>query len=217
MNIEATKLTLYLHGAAVLNDISLNIPNESLTTIVGPNGSGKSSLLGVLAGELRSFRGKITEIPPKSISYLPQSLDSPPFLTIKEVISLGFYGQRIDKKIKDLHIKRLIETCGIESLGTKNIIDVSEGEKQRTWLAFALAQQKNIIMWDEPLSNIDDDGKSIFAKLIRNLADEGKTIVNVSHDSESIEYSDHIIYLEKGKTVFQGSVTDYQAFLSRSY
>ena len=74
-----------------------------------------------------------------------------------------------------------------ESLRTRNIIDVSEGEKQRTWLAFSLAQQKNIIMWDEPLSKIDDHGKRFFAKLIRSLADEGKTVVTVSHDNESIE------------------------------
>ena len=148
-------------------------------------------------------------------SYLPQSLESPPFLTLNEIISLGFYGQRIDKKIKDQHIKRLMKICGIESLRTRNIIDVSEGEKQRTWLAFSLAQQKNIIMWDEPLSKIDDHGKRFFAKLIRSLADEGKTVVTVSHDNESIEYSDHIIFLEKGNLLFQGSATEYKEFFSQ--
>ena len=215
MNIETTKLTLYLNGSTVLNDVSLNIPNESVTTIVGPNGSGKSSLLEVFTGELGNFVGKLTKISRESISYLPQSLDSPPFLTLNEIISLGFYGQRIDKKIKDQHIERLMKICGIESLRTRNIIDVSEGEKQRTWLAFSLAQQKNIIMWDEPLSKIDDHGKRFFAKLIRSLADEGKTVITVSHDNESIEYSDHIIFLEKGNLLFQGSVTEYQDFFSQ--
>ena len=108
-----------------------------------------------------------------------------------------------------------MKICGIESLRTKNIIDVSEGEKQRTWLAFSLAQQKNIIMWDEPLSKIDDHGKRFFAKLIRSLADEGKTVVTVSHDNESIEYSDHIIFLEKGNLLFQGSATEYKEFFSQ--
>ena len=101
MNIETTKLTLYLNGTIVMNDVSLNIPNASVTSIVGPNGSGKSSLLEVFTGELGNFVGKLTKIPRESISYLPQSLDSPPFLTLNEIISLGFYGQRIDKKIKD--------------------------------------------------------------------------------------------------------------------
>ena len=213
MNIEANKLSLSLNEASVLNDISFNIPAKSLTTIMGPNGSGKSSLLKVLTNEIQNYTGQITKIPLKVISYLPQSLNSPPFLTIYEIVSLGCNGIKMNKKTKEQHIHHLMNICGVDSLGSKKIIDVSEGEKQRTWIAFALAQQKNAIMLDEPLSNIDEEGKKTFAKILRGLADEGKTVIIVSHDGDSLESSDHIIYLEKGNISFQGPVSEYQQFL----
>jgi len=213
MNIEANKLSLSLNEAGVLNDISFNIPAKSLTTIMGPNGSGKSSLLKVLTNEIQNYTGQITKIPLKVISYLPQSLNSPPFLTIYEIVSLGCNGIKMNKKTKEQHIHHLMNICGVDSLGSKKIIDVSEGEKQRTWIAFALAQQKNAIMLDEPLSNIDEEGKKTFAKILRGLADEGKTVIIVSHDGDSLESSDHIIYLEKGNISFQGPVSEYQQFL----
>ena len=213
MNIEANKLSLSLNEASVLNDISFNIPAKSLTTIMGPNGSGKSSLLKVLTNEIQNYTGQITKIPLKVISYLPQSLNSPPFLTIYEIVSLGCHGIKMNKKTKEQHIHHLMNICGVDSLGSKKIIDVSEGEKQRTWIAFALAQQKNAIMLDEPLSNIDEEGKKTFAKILRGLADEGKTVIIVSHDGDSLESSDHIIYLEQGNISFQGPVSEYQQFL----
>ena len=213
MNIEAHKLSLSLNGKVILNNVTFNIPGESLITIIGPNGSGKSSLLKVLTDEIQNYTGQITKIPAKAIAYLPQSLESPPFLTIYEIVSLGFNGQKINKKTKEQHIDHLMKICGVSSLGTKNIIDVSEGEKQRTWIAFTLAQQKNIIMLDEPLSNIDEQGKKTFAKILREIADEGKTVITISHDGDFLESSDHIIYIEKGTISFQGPVSEYQQFL----
>ena len=213
MNMEANNLSLSLNGSVILRNITFTIPIKSLTTIIGPNGSGKSSLLKVFADEIQNYTGKATKIPLKNITYLPQSLDSPPFLTIYEIVSLGFNGQNMNKKTKLQCAYHLMEICGVDSISAKNIVDVSEGEKQRTWFAFALAQEKNIIMLDEPLSNIDEQGKKTFSKILRGLADEGKTVIVVSHDGDSLEASDHIIYLDEGNISFQGPVSEYRQFL----
>ena len=68
-------------------------------------------------------------------------------------------------------------------------------------------------MLDEPLSNIDEQGKKTFSKILKGLADKGKTVIVVSHDGDSLEASDHIIYLDEGNIYFQGPVSEYREFL----
>ena len=101
--------------------------------------------------------------------------------------------------------------CDVEHIKDVMFDDVSAGEMQRTWLAFALAQSTELVLLDEPLSAIDKPSKRTFFKILRDLADQKKTIVLVTHDIDlAKEFGDHLISIEYGKVSFDGSPSEFQ-------
>ena len=186
MTISIKNLSLNFQNKKILKNVSFEIKKNTLTSLLGPNGSGKSSILKCITGEIDTYSGKITNIPIEKIAYLPQELETPPFITVKELVSLGFYNRKISKINKDKIIEKLIHDCGIDSIKNQIFENISSGEKQRTWIAFILAQSKNIILMDEPFSSIDTNSKTEFYKLFKNLADKGNTIILISHDIKII-------------------------------
>ena len=96
-------------------------------------------------------------------------------------------------------------------LYSKYFYDLSEGEKQRVWLAFCLSQSRDIIIMDEPLSSIDQDSKLEFYQLLGEIQSSDKTLILVTHDIESaLIFSDEIIHMNEGKIDFSGSVLDFR-------
>ena len=90
-------------------------------------------------------------------------------------------------------------------------MDISAGEKQRAWLAFALAQAKELILMDEPLAAIDIPARRSFFELLRSVVDEGKTLVLVAHDIGLVrEFCDRLIFLQHGQKSFEGSPADFE-------
>ena len=213
MNITVENLSVEISGVVILKDVSLRIPDQSFTCLVGPNGSGKSTLVRVLAGDLDGYRGVISRVNVDEISYLPQNLATPPFVNISEVVQTGFYGHTLSKKEKQLATAELLVTCGIDHISERSFAEASAGEQQRAWLAFALAQSKDLVIMDEPLSSVDLASRQAFYKLLREMRGKGKTLVIVTHDVDmAMRYSDHIICLEDGYKAFEGAPSLFQGF-----
>ena len=97
MTISIKNLSLNFQNKKILKNVSFEIKKNTLTSLLGPNGSGKSSILKCITGEIDTYSGKITNIPIEKIAYLPQELETPPFITVKELVSLGFYNRKISK------------------------------------------------------------------------------------------------------------------------
>ena len=94
--------------------------------------------------------------------------------------------------------------------------DISAGEKQRAWLAFAIAQEKGMIIMDEPLSSVDRKLRGEFYSLLKGISMEGRTLLVVTHDIDmALGYADKIISLENGKVVFEGSSTEFDGQLKK--
>ena len=109
----------------------------------------------------------------------------------------------------------LLEICGIGHIKDQAFTNVSAGERQRTWLAFALAQSKELILMDEPLAAIDPPARRSFFKLLRSVVDQGKTLVLVTHEIDlAIEYGDHLISMRKGKNLFDGNPSQYKSLIT---
>ena len=211
MNISIKNLSLNFQNKKILKNVSFEIKKNTLTSLLGPNGSGKSSILKCITGEIDTYSGKITNIPIEKIAYLPQELEIPPFITVKELVSLGFYNRKISKINKDKIIEKLIHDCGINSIKNQIFENISSGEKQRTWIAFILAQSKKIILMDEPFSSIDTNSKTEFYKLFKNLADKGNTIILISHDIKIINtFSERAIFIQNGVKIFDGDPKEMQ-------
>ncbi|MQF82615.1 ABC transporter ATP-binding protein [SAR202 cluster bacterium AD-802-E10_MRT_200m] len=211
MNIYAERLNLVMNGIKILDEVSFSIPDGSFSCIIGPNGAGKSSLLRVISKDLSGYSGSISNLKPDQMTYLPQDLVAPPFLSTIEVVKLGFFRRSLTNNEQEIESLKLLESYGIKHLAFHSFADISAGEKQRAWLAFALAQSKKIIFMDEPLAAIDYTARKNFFTLLSTIVHSGKTLVLVTHDiGLAIEMCDHLIVLESGKKVFEGTPTDFQ-------
>ncbi len=211
MNIKAENLSVRLAGTEILHSISFEIPDKSFTCVVGPNGSGKSTMLRAISKDILDYSGHITDLNNDEVAYLPQNLEAPPFLSILDVTCLGFYGKTISHEEKLEAAHALLEQCGIAAIQSRRFTDVSAGERQRTWLAFALAQSKDVILMDEPLSSIDIPSRKSFYNLLQDIVVTGKTIVVVTHDIDmAVLYSNRIICLDKGVKTFEGDPEVFQ-------
>ena len=125
MTISVKHLSVELEDTKILDDISVQIPINSFTCILGENGAGKSTLLGVIANEISEYSGFISKIKKTDLVYLPQDLDSPPFLTVSDIVSLGFYNSKFTKQ-KVTHLSNeLIETCGISKIKNQLFENIS--------------------------------------------------------------------------------------------
>lgn len=211
MNIIADNLSLVVDDIHILKEISFTIPDARFTCVVGPNGSGKSSILRTIAKDITDYLGFVTDIEHDDMTYLPQDLDVPPFLSTFEIVNLGFYGRTLRVEEQNRAAEELLETCGIVHIKDQPFTSVSVGERQRTWLAFALAQSKELILMDEPLASIDLPTRRSFFKLLSSVVHQGKTLVLVTHDIDlAVEYSDHLICVREGEKLFDGSPSQYQ-------
>ena len=106
-------------------------------------------------------------------------------------------------------INQAIEVCGLEEIRKERVNSLSGGQVQRAWIAMAIAQDSEILLLDEPTTYLDIKYQVEILKLIRNLNKNlGKTIIMVLHDiNQSLEYSDTIVGMMKGKIEFQGKAS----------
>jgi subfamily B ATP-binding cassette protein MsbA len=201
----------------VLNGININLRKNKKIAIVGPSGSGKSTLLGLMIrlfdldkGEIIIGNENIKDLRLKNLrSYF--SLVSQDTVLFDGSISenIKYNSQlstkRIEKFAELACVDEIIEKLpqGLNSQIGENGVKLSGGQRQRIAIARALAQQKSIILLDEPTSNLDLRTES---KLFDNLHSiKNITLVVVAHRLSTIKHFDEILYLESGKLLEQGS------------
>ncbi len=207
----------------ILKGASLNILNNKLTVIAGPNGCGKSTLLKTISGIIKKTSGSIfiddvdlSNISPldraKRIAYLSQNR-SVPDIAVKNLVLHGrfpylSYPRRYraeDREAVDIALERM----GIEGLRDKMVSELSGGERQKVYIAMALAQGSDYLLLDEPTTFLDISHQFQLLDLAKELCSENKSVVMVLHNLESaLSIADSFILLDKGRLLFEGSVDD---------
>lgn len=190
----------------VIWDINLEIEKEKLTSIVGPNGAGKSTLFKTILGLKKTLTGKITinNVDGNDFSYVPQSssIDWDFPATVLDVVIMGRYRKlgwlkRPTKEDKEI-AKKALEKVDLLEFMNRQINDLSGGQKQRVFLARSLAQQTNLYLLDEPFQGVDAHSERTIVKILKDLAKEGKTIIVVHHDLQTIsEYFDNVVLINQ--------------------
>ncbi|MCX5871889.1 MAG: ABC transporter ATP-binding protein [Deltaproteobacteria bacterium] len=186
-------LSFSYDGRPVLTDVNLSIPVGDFVSIVGPNGGGKTTLLKLALGLLKPARGEIKlfgEKPEKMrsrIGYMPQNMRFDPKFPAKvmDVVLMGRLRKgnplgpypKTDKEIAE----NAMQEVGVDSLRSRPFSSLSGGQKQRVLIARALACQPDLLLLDEPTSNLDLMFESEFYDLLQKL-NERLTIALVSHD-----------------------------------
>ncbi len=204
----------------VLRDLSLEIPDSTITAILGPNGSGKTTMLHVLLGRLVPQQGEIrlagepqTSLSRKSMSRLiglvPQDEDVPFEFSVLEYVVLGrapYLGWLETPKLADYELAlAALDDAGITHLRDRTVPSLSGGERQMARLARTLAQASRIMLLDEPTSHLDLSNQSRVLHLIRALAGRGITVVFTTHDpTAAAAIADYTVLLRDGQTLAAG-------------
>lgn len=206
--IKVNNLTVVYEEKPVLWNVNLEIEKGTLMAIVGPNGAGKSTFLKAMMNLVKPISGKVKFFDEDyknqrlKIAYVPQkeSIDWDFPTTVLDVVEMGRYGKlgwfkRITKNDKEIAHEAL-KKVGMEEFSDRQISQLSGGQQQRIFLARALAQEVEIYFLDEPFQGIDAKTEKIIVDILKKLVKEGKTVVVVHHDLNTIkEYFDYITFM----------------------
>lgn len=202
-----------------LKNVNLTVSEGEFISIIGRSGSGKSTFLNIIAGLLEASSGSIlydgrdmAELTDKGLSYLRnfkigyimqgKSLISG--LTVLENVLLPFYLFKRDGNAT-LKARKLLAQMGIEHLESAYPSKLSGGELRRVAIARALINSPEIILADEPTSDLDIDNTREIMKLLRKIADGGTTVIMVTHELDTLKYGNDVYLMEEGRLQKQNS------------
>ncbi|GAB2536561.1 metal ABC transporter ATP-binding protein [Rufibacter soli] len=206
--LEVHDLTVSYQRKPVLWDVDLTLPSQALVGIIGPNGAGKSTLIKAIMGLLplnsgfvQLFGQSLDEVR-KRVSYVPQreSVDWDFPASALDVAMMGTYGQlglfkRPGAKQRQQAMEAL-EKVGMQDFANRQISQLSGGQQQRVFLSRALAQDADLYLMDEPFAGVDIATETAIIELLRQMREDGKTVVVVHHDLQSAQdYFDWVILL----------------------
>lgn len=220
--LEVNRLSAGYSGNPVLRDIDLTIPAGRVTVVSGPNGCGKSTLLKAMAGILEStgqirLEGEaLPALSPREraqrIAYLPQSRQVPE-ITVRRLVLHGrfpyLHYPRQYRKEDHAAADRAMEALNITHLADRSLSSLSGGQRQKAYIAMALAQDTAAVLLDEPTTYLDIAHQLQLMALARTLAASGKTVVLVLHDlTLALEYADHLVVMRDGTVMAQGTAEE---------
>lgn len=206
----------------IVKNLSIEIPDKKITTIIGANGCGKSTLLKAATRIITHQSGSIvldgehiakehTKILARKMAILPQAPESASGLTVGELVSYGRFPYqtgfgRLSKKDYEV-IDWALEVTGTIDFKFRPVDALSGGQRQRVWIAMALAQETEIIFLDEPTTYLDLAHQLEVLELLQKLnREQERTIVMVLHDlNQAARFADYIIALKDGEIVKAGT------------
>jgi|FLYL01.1.fsa_nt_gi manganese/zinc/iron transport system ATP- binding protein len=218
--LHVEDLTVSYGSKPALWDIDLDVPPGVLAAVVGPNGAGKSTLIKVVLGLVKPaaghvyIMGKPYREQRHKVGYVPQrtSVDWDFPTTALDVVMMGLYGRlgwlrRPGRKERAL-AERALDQLGILALADRQIGQLSGGQQQRVFLARALVQDAELYLMDEPLAGVDATTERAIFALLRTLRQQGKTVIVVHHDLQTVSrYFDWLALLNV-RLVAQGPIDE---------
>ena len=204
--IKALNLTHYYNKDLALENINLEINKGEFICLIGESGSGKSTLLSLLSTLLKPTSGElffentnykdikdIDNFRKTNIGFIFQFHYLINYLTVKENIKLA------NEKATNDEIYNLLKILKIENLMNKYPNEISGGQKQRVAIARALINKPKVIIADEPTGNLDSKNSLNVFEILKNLSEEGTTIIVATHDKELAKFANKIYEVKDGK------------------
>lgn len=208
-DIKIEHVTKRFGDFVAVNDVTLNIEDQEFVVLLGPSGCGKTTLLRAVAGLGMADEGRIsiggrdiTYLPPRerNISMVFQSYAIFPHMKVYDNIAFGLKMNRVDKEETDRRVHEAAELLHIEELLDRFPAAMSGGQRQRVAVARAIAMKSEVLLMDEPLSNLDALLRlEMRAELKRLLREIKATTIYVTHDQiEALSMGDRIAVMRQG-------------------
>ena len=220
--IEAVALRASLGRAEILHGLDFRLAAGRWTAVVGPNGAGKSTLLKALAGllphqgEVRLLGDTLASIPARQrargLAWLGQQEISADDLNSYDVVMLGRLPHQSwlgsATPADRVAVQQAMENTKTWDWRHRPLGQLSGGERQRVLLARALAVEAELLLLDEPLSNLDPPHQADWLVLMRQLVAAGKTVVSVLHEISMALQADDMLVLRSGRLLHHGPSAD---------
>jgi len=210
----------YRTGTTAVDDVSLSIPKGEFFGFLGPNGAGKTSVIHCVTGIAKITSGTIKVFgvdvveeyrdARKRIGLSPQEFNVDFFGEIRKTLNYisGYYG--IPKRTRSARVDELLERFGLTTHAHKAFRDLSGGLKRRVMLARALVHDPDLIIFDEPTAGVDVELRHDLWRYMRQLNEQGKTIILTSHYLEEVEMlCNRIAIINEGVIVADGPREDF--------
>lgn len=202
-----------------VDDVSISINSGEFVTLLGPSGCGKTTILRMIAGfeiptegDIIIEQQRINDLPPekRDTAMVFQSYALFPHYRVYDNVAFGLKIRNVSTDIINQKVMNIIELVGLDGLENRFPNQLSGGQQQRVALARALVMEPKILLFDEPLSNLDAKLRIQMRKEIRRIQRRlGLTSVYVTHDqAEALSLSDKVIVMKKGKIEQVGTPTD---------
>ena len=212
--IEFRNIVKSFDSQVVLKGINLDIYENEFVTLLGPSGCGKTTLLRILGGFLDADEGKvifdnedITGKPPyeRELNTVFQKYALFPHLSVYENIAFGLKLKKMSKDIIEQKVMKMLKLIGLEGYEDKNTTLLSGGQQQRVAIARALVNEPKVLLLDEPAAGMNPQESGDLLDFIKELRDQGYTILMIEHDMNVVmNISDRIYVLDYGKLIASG-------------
>jgi len=205
-SIQSTNLTKLFGRRLIFKEINFNWSDRGIYGISGPNGSGKSTLVKIVAGLIAPSQGKITHSNSEG-EIIPEKLHNhigfvSPYLILYEEFSawenLKIFAEIRGVLFNDEHILFYLEQFLLDTRKDDLVKTYSSGMKQRLKFLFALMHSPEVLIFDEPTSNLDEEGKKVVYDIVREEA-KTKIVVIASNETQDLELCSEVLLLEKFK------------------
>lgn len=210
MKIIFENITKHYDKVKALDNINFEVNEGELIALLGPSGCGKTTLLRIIAGLLNEDMGKIlvdnkdiTKLTPqeRNTALVFQNYALFPHMTVWENVAYGLKVRKINKVEIEKQVNEILDKVGLKEYWNRKIQHLSGGQQQRVALGRALVIKPNLLLFDEPLSNLDEKLRISMREEIKSIQRElGITSIYVTHDQEeALSIADRIVVMDKGE------------------
>ena len=222
-SVTVKNLSLRYGAIEVLKDVSLNVEPGEFFALIGPSGSGKTSLLRLIAGFHTQQSGEmlidgvdIRMQPPhlRKVGMVFQNYALWPHMTVRENVAFGLQEQRLSRREIALKVDAVLEVVGLAGFAQRSPSTLSGGQQQRVALARTIVVEPQVLLLDEPLSNLDKQLRTQMRYELKNLQKNlGLTTIFVTHDQEeAMATADKMAVLDAGVLQQTGTPTGLYDF-----
>ncbi len=215
-HIQIDGITKAFNGAKALDEVSLDLAGGSFTALLGASGCGKTTLLRLIAGFERPddgrilFEGRVVSdagavVPPeeRKVGVVFQSYALWPHLSVAGNVAYPLQTRGVKKTEIDRRVAEALDVVELAGFGARDTADLSGGQRQRVALARCLVAEADVIVFDEPLANLDVHLRAAMLETFRQVhRTTGRTIVYVTHDqSEALALADLVAVMDRGRVL----------------